>query len=501
MDFKLIYLFANSLFFFAIQSIVLKILYYKIQNEILSTTAPLIFLFLGLAKGYGGKESAESDSLIKIRVLDSYFKALLCGSLLIAYASYYFLIFDIIKFSNLNKFRMSEEVIMAIHAAFYSLLLYLFSFYSGRESKYLFILYGKVADGFKLSLTYAGSLVSSVLFYFYTYKNWNVIQFIQLTYFLSFFMTFFYILSIRRELVFKNSFRFLAVGFLVFILNFFYLPKALRISEPFSLNRQAYVFKGLVAQEIKYFSTMSEFQKIEVLDFSSEGDGRKFELYLDGSFQFDSDGENLYHTPFVEPAANFADFNKIENPKVLILGGGDGLLARTIKQKYRNFQIDLVELDPAMIEMGKTTFSKLNKKALLDDINVIIADAFVYLRNNKKKYDFVFADFPDPHAVVLSKLYSYEIYKFIIRSLSPNGLLVFDYPQKEDDNIITTTLFAAGFKNVFSYGFGHRFILATPLLSDIENFDASKYQIKTLTPVVDFHRVNSILNPQFMLFY
>jgi spermidine synthase len=72
-----------------------------------------------------------------------------------------------------------------------------------------------------------------------------------------------------------------------------------------------------------------------------------------------------------------------------------------------------VELDPKMIEISKTQkdLVKLNKNSLNNKkVKIINIDAFRFLKNNTKKYDFIIADFPDPRDVATSKLYSKEFY-------------------------------------------------------------------------------------------
>lgn len=166
------------------------------------------------------------------------------------------------------------------------------------------------------------------------------------------------------------------------------------------------------------FSKRSRFQEIVLTRNDSD-----FRLYLDGSLQFSSVDEYRYHEMLVFPA--LAGINK-KNPRVLVLGGGDGLAVREIL-KYPGAVITLVELDPAMIDLAKHNSSLLhvNGESLNDTrVRVIVGDAYAFLLKNYRRYDAIIADFPDPHDETISKLYTVEFYRLIRRSLAEDGVFV-----------------------------------------------------------------------------
>lgn len=70
---------------------------------------------------------------------------------------------------------------------------------------------------------------------------------------------------------------------------------------------------------------------------------------------------------------------------VLILGLGGGTVAKLVKKYWPESKIVGVEIDTAMIELGK-------KYLGLKDIEIIIQDAYGYIKNNKEKYDLVIVD-------------------------------------------------------------------------------------------------------------
>ncbi|OHD63639.1 MAG: hypothetical protein A2176_05765 [Spirochaetes bacterium RBG_13_51_14] len=175
--------------------------------------------------------------------------------------------------------------------------------------------------------------------------------------------------------------------------------------------------KRLYYDDIVY-SKRSRFQEIVLT--RNEDD---FRLYLDGSLQFSSVDEYRYHEMLAMPPLAL---NGRVNKRVLVLGGGDGLAVREIL-KCRDASITLVELDPTMINLGRNNSSlrMLNGDSLNNSrVSVIIGDAYAYLIHNKKRYDVIIADFPDPHDETISKLYTVEFYTLIRRALAPRGVFV-----------------------------------------------------------------------------
>ena len=89
--------------------------------------------------------------------------------------------------------------------------------------------------------------------------------------------------------------------------------------------------------------------------------------------------------------------------------------------------VTLVELDPAMTRLAKTDeiFLKVNRSALLDSrVIVVNEDAYRFAKKNKKLYDVIVVDLPDPKTVSLSLLYSTGFYKMIKKQLKPYGAFV-----------------------------------------------------------------------------
>jgi len=155
--------------------------------------------------------------------------------------------------------------------------------------------------------------------------------------------------------------------------------------------------------------------------------GADMRLYLDGGLQFSTRDEYRYTESLVYPALGNGDIGGARS--VLILGGGDGLAARELLRQPGVQKIMQVELDPAVIELARTTMREANGGSLDDPrVNVVIGDAMSWLRrpfnNTGDRFDAVLVDLPDPDTPVLGRLYSTEFYALVARALAPGGLMV-----------------------------------------------------------------------------
>ena len=213
------------------------------------------------------------------------------------------------------------------------------------------------------------------------------------------------------------------------------------------------------------FSQNTNFQYIVLTQRNTGADKPIYTLYLNGRSQFCSCDEALYHSMLVNPPL----LASARQDHILLIGGGDGLAVRDIL-KWNPQSIDVLELDRGMIDL----FSKEQKidgevvnQPLLDlnqysfsdkRVNVIYGDAFNSvddLIQQRKKYDAIIIDLPDPSHPDLNKLYSTIFYKKVRELLSGDGALSIQStsPYHARDAFLTVgvTLRAAGFKFVERY--------------------------------------------------
>lgn len=171
-------------------------------------------------------------------------------------------------------------------------------------------------------------------------------------------------------------------------------------------------------------------------------------LYLNQELQFSSLDERYYHEALVFPAMELAASPK----RVLVLGGGDGLAVREIL-KYPNVEhVDLVDIDPKMVQLAKTHPALLvqNERSFLDEkVTVHIEDAKGYISGKLEPYDVIIIDFPDPSDSIISSLYTKELFSKVALLLAEDGVLVCQSNSPEEAPCvfwsIGKTIEAAGF--------------------------------------------------------
>lgn len=151
--------------------------------------------------------------------------------------------------------------------------------------------------------------------------------------------------------------------------------------------------------------------------------GNDVRLFLNGNLQFSSLDEFRYHETLVASA-----LSSIENPKrVLIMGGGDGLLARDIL-KYSSVEtIDIVDIDSRVTDLARRNrfLLSINQGSMNSPkVNVINQDAFLFSFATKERYDAVLVDLVDPSNERLSKLYSRQFYQQVGNIIAPHGVMV-----------------------------------------------------------------------------
>lgn len=185
-----------------------------------------------------------------------------------------------------------------------------------------------------------------------------------------------------------------------------------------STSLVAFAEAGLYAEPVIYTKN-SRYQRI-VLTRSQD----ETKLFLNGALQFSSRDEYRYHEALVHPGMAAA-----KNPRrVLVLGGGDGLAVREVLRYPTVESVVLVDLDPAMTELFRSSAltRELNAEALLSPkVTIVNTDAFVWLKSfSGPLFDFVVIDFPDPTSYSLGKLYTTTFYRSLEKVMAPEARAV-----------------------------------------------------------------------------
>ena len=199
--------------------------------------------------------------------------------------------------------------------------------------------------------------------------------------------------------------------------------------------------EGLYADTV-VFAKSTPYQRIVLTRARNQ-----FQLFLSGNLQFSSSDEYRYHEALVHPALAMH-----AAPRVLVLGGGDGLAAREILKHPEVREIVLVDLDPEMTHLAVTNplMRELNHASLADPrVKVVNQDALIWLGQDGDRFDAAFVDFPDPHNFSLGKLYTTRFYLLLKRRLTPEGVVAIQSTSplfaRRSYWCINRTLEAAGF--------------------------------------------------------
>lgn len=272
--------------------------------------------------------------------------------------------------------------------------------------------------------------------------------------------------------------------------------------------------KKLLAVKKPIERIVSPYQNIDFVEstrYFQDGRDDGYALYLDQRLQWTTFSEKIYHEPMVHGAVDL--LGKVPQ-RVLILGGGDGFLARELlRYGAAAPTISLIELDEKIIELARKDprMTNLNKHSLDDPrVHVVIGDAFERLRAMQEKYDLILIDFPFPNSYDLSKLFSVEFYRRVRAVLAPRGLVVLDFPlgvsvetwgrqisnvRPTRADVIYSTLTAAGFKTIFPFGFIEHFVVVSDEVRELA-FDFDKLAINPLISnqsFVNFRAVSAAL--------
>ena len=175
--------------------------------------------------------------------------------------------------------------------------------------------------------------------------------------------------------------------------------------------------EGLYRDDV-ILSEQTAYQKIVMTKHKDD-----VRLFLDGNLQFSTMDEYRYHEALVHIPMLYAKSHE----RILVLGGGDGLAVREILKYDDVKEIVLVDIDKEMTDLctNNAEISKLNNHSLENEkLKVINEDAYIYVQENKEKFDVIIIDFPDPNNENLNKLYTNVFYNYVKANLTQDGVMV-----------------------------------------------------------------------------
>ncbi|XP_075974352.1 spermidine Synthase [Anticarsia gemmatalis] len=158
----------------------------------------------------------------------------------------------------------------------------------------------------------------------------------------------------------------------------------------------------------------SKYQDVLVCDSKSLGKV----LVLDGIIQCTEKDEFAY-----QEMISFLPLCCHKNPeKVLIVGGGDGGVAREVAKHPKVKQIVQVEIDDKVIEVSKKYLPFMAVGFDSPKLTLHVGDGFEFMKNHSNEFDIIITDSSDPVGPAVS-LFQENYFALMKSALKPNGIV------------------------------------------------------------------------------
>ena len=188
------------------------------------------------------------------------------------------------------------------------------------------------------------------------------------------------------------------------------------------------------------FTGSSDFQRIDVFESSEFG---RF-LTSDGTVIFSEQDEFIYDEMIVH--VPMAVHPNVKN--VLVIGGGDGGVARELSYYDEIERIDVVEPDELFVDVCRRFFP--DNACGLDDERVVLhfRDGLRFLRGKVNEYDLIINDSTDPLGHTAG-LFTKEFYGSCYRALKEDGIMVYQHgsPFYDEDEESCRTMHRKAFRS------------------------------------------------------
>ncbi len=190
--------------------------------------------------------------------------------------------------------------------------------------------------------------------------------------------------------------------------------------------------------EKQLYSEQSDYQRIDV--FLTKEFGKV--IVLDGEIIFSEADEFIYNEMVVH--VPMAVHPHVKN--VLIIGGGDGGVAKVLTMYPEIENIDVVEQDEMFLHVSREFFPETAKGFDDERVHVTHMDGLRFLRRCRDQYDLIINDSTDPFGHT-EGLFTKEFYGACFKALHEDGIMVYQHgsPFYDEDE----AAFRAMHKKVF----------------------------------------------------
>jgi spermidine synthase len=182
--------------------------------------------------------------------------------------------------------------------------------------------------------------------------------------------------------------------------------------EYFTEQQTPYLRMGVrVARRLH--AEQTQYQALQV--FETTDLGRL--LALDDIVQLTTSDEFTYHEMVAHVPLNIHP-----DPRTaLVIGGGDGGVVREALRHESLQRVDLVDIDEAVVRVGKEYFPTVSAGYADPRSRIHIADGIVHVRDHPREYDVVMIDSTDPIGPAVG-LFRADFYRSVHECLREPGL-------------------------------------------------------------------------------
>ncbi len=205
----------------------------------------------------------------------------------------------------------------------------------------------------------------------------------------------------------------------------------------------------------QYFTNCTVLEKIntgnqELLLADSPGHGKV--LLLDGIVQLTQNGHHTYHEMIAHPAL----FAHPDAREILIIGGGDGGVAREVLRHTSIEKIVMVEIDQSVVNFSVEHFPDVSMGAFNDPrFHLIIGNGAAHVASISNQFDIIIVDSTDPVEGLSEVLFTTEFYVNCHSALKKNGILITQngVPRQQPAELTITLSYLkeSGFNNSTCY--------------------------------------------------
>lgn len=161
-----------------------------------------------------------------------------------------------------------------------------------------------------------------------------------------------------------------------------------------------------------------------------EAEGVESSVGLEGQSQYiflingKADGSALRDAPNMVMSVMIGAALHAEPKRALVIGLGSGQSAGWLAEVPSIEQVDVVELEPAVLEVAALC-APVNFDVLEHPkINLLIGDGRELLLTSDSRYDLIFSQPSNPYRAGIASLFSQEFYRAVDARLAPGGLLL-----------------------------------------------------------------------------